>query len=217
MRSLYDECGRKHWSECRLKVMSPSLCGQMRRRVFSFLPQQEHRDDSPWCDDGMISKSRPSHRGSHWNYPDSLIFTLCGWLPAVAAASSLHQQLGCMHSPPHKFCLKVKKTKYEIFSSTPSSHPQRLSILWSTVYLVHCNDALSGKKNKKYCLINVPERTLVISADPAAPHLLWQFLGNCLSHYFISDTSSYVRLGHNKIHTAVILAFVTMLHWANRD
>ena len=53
-------------------------------------------------------------------------------------------------------------------------------------------------RRKKYCLINVPKELWSyqqIQYPPTPPLLPWHFLGNCFSHYFISDiSSSHVRL-----------------------
>lgn len=94
-----------------------------------------------------------------------------------------------------------------LLTPTKSFHP-----LYGLSRSLH--DALCEEILFNHC----PERTLVISADPAPPHLPWQFLGDCLSHYFISNIfSSHVRWVHGNIRTAVNLTFVMMLHWASWD
>lgn len=128
-----------------------------------------------------------------WNYSASLIFTRCGWLPAVSAMSSLHQHLKHTKNEKHAQSTNLQiflmwmfgedgmcygQEKYQISSSKPSAHPQSLSTMLCL---------------RKHCLITVPKE---LWSYQQVPHLPWQFLGYCWSHYFVSDiSSSHVRWG----------------------
>ncbi len=105
------------------------------------------------------------------------------------------------------FCGEENFLFQTLHTPTKSSHP-----------LYGLSRSLNDAQSDKILFNHCPERTLVVSADPAPPHLPRQFPGDCLSHYFISDiSSSHVRRVHGSIHPAVNLTFVMMLHWASWD
>lgn len=186
----------------------------MKRRVIKLLSGGAQVSSRAWCE------GRAPHRGMNfdWNDSTSLIFTHNGWLPAGSAMSSPHQQLKDAKNEgerTHPVSLKVKsnlqifpfcervggcwdmlwKKKKKIYIRFPLPNPARASPFCGSRSL---NDGPPEKILFNQCL----ERTLVISADPVSPptptptpHLPWHFLGNCFSHYLISDiSSSHVRL-----------------------